>query len=252
MKTKIPAYKRAFDIVVSAGLILAISPLLILIAILIRLESKGPVIYYSLRTGRNYKVFKFYKFRSMVTNADSMVDKLKKTNNQYSAEEEADLEGKELNRSLIAFHRDNPLLVGNDFAYEIDDFDTYKDGDNKNSFFKVQNDPRITKIGHFIRKTSIDELPQLFNVLFGDMSIVGNRPLPLYEAEKLTIDKSVGRFLGPAGITGLWQVTDRGKADVDPDNRSRLDIEYAQNYNFIMDLKILWKTLPAAIQKENV
>ena len=84
------------------------------------------------------------------------------------------------------------------------------------------------------------------------MSVVGNRPLPLYEAEKLTTDERVGRFLGPAGLTGLWQVTERGKENVDPENRVKLDIEYAMNYNLWMDLKILIKTPLAAFQTENV
>ena len=98
----------------------------------------------------------------------------------------------------------------------------------------------------------MDELPQLFNVLIGDMSIVGNRPLPLYEAEKLTDDSWSERFMAPAGITGLWQVTERGKANTSDDSRKRLDIQYARTYNFWMDIKILIKTPLAAFQHENV
>jgi len=87
------------------------------------------------------------------------------------------------------------------------EFTKQKEEDINNAFVKIENDPRITKVGHFIRKYSIDELPQLFNILKGDMSIVGNRPLPLYEAEKLTADISIDRFMAPAGLTGLWHLT---------------------------------------------
>ncbi|MFX4489871.1 sugar transferase, partial [Acinetobacter baumannii] len=93
--------------------------------------------------------------------------------------------------------------------------------------------PRITKVGKFIRNTSIDELPQLWNVIIGDMSIVGNRPLPLYEAEKLTTDKYAMRFMAPAGITGLWQVEKRGKGEMSEEERLMLDNKYAENHSFI-------------------
>jgi lipopolysaccharide/colanic/teichoic acid biosynthesis glycosyltransferase len=115
-----------------------------------------------------------------------------------------------------------------------------------------RNDPRVTPVGAFLRRWSLDELPQLFNVLLGDMSLVGNRPLPLYEAEKLTQDDWVARFAAPAGITGLWQVTERGKANVSEDGRKKLDIEYARRYSLWLDLWILGRTLPAAIQKVQV
>jgi lipopolysaccharide/colanic/teichoic acid biosynthesis glycosyltransferase len=104
-----------------------------------------------------------------------------------------------------------------------------------------------------LRNTSIDELPQLFNVLIGDMSLVGNRPLPLYEAEKLTNDQSAARFLAPAGITGLWQVSKRGsKGGMSADERKALDVQYARNYSLKSDLTILLKTVPALFQQENV
>jgi lipopolysaccharide/colanic/teichoic acid biosynthesis glycosyltransferase len=123
----------------------------------------------------------------------------------------------------------------------------------ENAFFKMANDPRITKVGRILRNTSIDELPQFINVLKGDMSIVGNRPLPLYEAELLTTDQWSKRFLAPAGITGLWQVTKRGGSNVmSADERKQLDIEYAENFSFWYDIKILLKTIPAMLQHENV
>jgi lipopolysaccharide/colanic/teichoic acid biosynthesis glycosyltransferase len=118
---------------------------------------------------------------------------------------------------------------------------------------KIANDPRITRIGRILRNTSIDELPQLWNVLRGDMSIVGNRPLPLYEAEKLMTDQHMGRFIAPAGITGLWQVMKRGKGgDMSEDERKALDNEYAQQYSLKKDLGIILRTIPALFQKENV
>jgi lipopolysaccharide/colanic/teichoic acid biosynthesis glycosyltransferase len=121
------------------------------------------------------------------------------------------------------------------------------------TFIKIENDPRITRIGRFIRNTSIDELPQLYNVLKGDMSIVGNRPLPMYEAEKITTDQFALRFIAPAGITGLWQVTKRGKGGpMSEEERMELDNQYAKTYSFWNDIKLILKTIPALFQKENV
>jgi lipopolysaccharide/colanic/teichoic acid biosynthesis glycosyltransferase len=116
----------------------------------------------------------------------------------------------------------------------------------------IKNDPRITRIGGFLRSSSLDELPQLFNILMGDMSLVGNRPLPLYEAEMLTSNEWSMRFLGPAGLTGLWQISKRGKEDMSERERKKLDNFYAQNYSFWLDLKILLGTFPALFQKEKV
>jgi lipopolysaccharide/colanic/teichoic acid biosynthesis glycosyltransferase len=124
-------------------------------------------------------------------------------------------------------------------------------GDNA-TFVKIANDPRVTRVGKIIRKYSIDELPQLYNVLTGDMSLVGNRPLPVYEADRLFEEESGGRFLAPAGLTGLWQVSKRGAPDMSTTERIDLDIKYAKNQSLINDIKILLRTFTAFIQKENV
>jgi len=148
---------------------------------------------------------------------------------------------------------DEVMLVGDDYVVAESDFNKEKKEDINNAFVKIENDPRVTKVGKFIRKYSIDELPQLFNILKGDMSIVGNRPLPLYEAEKLTADASIDRFMAPAGLTGLWQVEERGKGGMmSAEERKQLDITYGQTYNFMLDMKIIFRTLTAFIQKENV
>ena len=206
---KVPVAKRAFDILFASVMILLLSPVLILIALVIKLESKGSIIYRSKRVGSGYEVFDFLKFRSMFQGADAKLAQLSHLNQ-------------------------------------------YDEKGGGPTFVKIQDDPRVTRVGKFIRKTSLDELPQLFNVLFGDMSIVGNRPLPLYEAEQLTKDEWAMRFLAPAGITGLWQVSKRGKADMSVEERIKLDISYAENFSFWYDTKILAKTIPAMIQDEAV
>jgi lipopolysaccharide/colanic/teichoic acid biosynthesis glycosyltransferase len=134
---------------------------------------------------------------------------------------------------------------------ELQHLNQYKEGTGS-VFVKFANDPRITSVGKFIRKYSIDELPQLLNVIKGDMSIVGNRPLPLYEAELLTSDEWSARFMAPAGLTGLWQVTKRGSNDMSMEERIALDIQYAKNYSVLTDVRIILKTFTAFIQKEDV
>lgn len=207
---KMPLSKRLFDIAASGSALLVLSPFLLIVAAAVAIESRGPVIFKSKRVGTGYKIFDFYKFRSMRVGASAELSKLSNLN-QYDKSETG-----------------------------------------ATTFVKLKNDPRITKIGSFIRNYSIDELPQLFNVLIGDMSLVGNRPLPLYEAEMLTSNEWTMRFLGPAGLTGLWQVSRRGKADMSERERKKLDNFYAQNHSFWLDLKILLKTLPATVQKEKV
>ena len=125
--------------------------------------------------------------------------------------------------------------------------------DNKAAnFFKISNDPRITRVGRFLRNTSLDELPQLFNVIKGDMSLVGNRPLPLYEASTLTTNEFVERFMAPAGITGLWQIKKRGQAEMSCEERINLDISYARKSNMLYDLWIMANTPKALLQKSDV
>lgn len=207
---KTPVGKRIFDIIVAALCLIILSPLFLLIAIVIRLESRGPIIYRSKRAGKGFKVFDFYKFRTMVDNADQQIDSFSELN----------------------------LYAGNT--------------EKKIKFFKIENDPRVTRVGSFLRNSSLDELPQLINVLKGDMSIVGNRPLPLYEASTLTTNDTSERFIAPAGITGLWQVTKRGRDNMDAEERVGLDISYARQQGFRMDCKILMQTPLALIQKSNV
>ena len=128
-----------------------------------------------------------------------------------------------------------------------------KSTERANTFFKMENDPRVTRVGRIIRKYSIDELPQLFNILKGDMSVVGNRPLPIYEAEQLTSDNYIERFMAPSGLTGLWQVEKRGNGgSLSPEERKQLDIKYARTFSFSLDMKIIIRTFTAFIQEENV
>lgn len=194
--------KRAFDVIFSTLTLLALSPVMIVIAILIKLESRGPVFYISKRVGTGYHIFNFFKFRTMRHNADSQLDSVRRLN-KYISE------------------------------------------NGKPVFFKADNDPRVTRVGRFLRRTNLDELPQFFNVLKGDMSIVGNRPLPLYEAENLTTDLWSKRFLAPAGITGLWQVS-KDKVISDRE-RKELDVAYAERSSFLFDIGIIVKTIPQAL-----
>ena len=145
------------------------------------------------------------------------------------------------------------MMVSDDFVLTEEDFISMQRTKQENAFVKLEKDPRITNIGQFIRKYSIDELPQLFNILKGDMSVVGNRPLPLYEAELLTRDEYIDRFMAPSGLTGLWQVEKRGGAGkMSAEERKNLDIKYAKEFSFKMDLSIIFRTFTAFIQKENV
>lgn len=252
---RLPLWKRTFDILFAGVAVIVLSPVLIGTAIAIRLESKGKVIYKSQRVGSNYQIFNFLKFRSMYTNADKRLKELNALN-QYQIEEvESSDDGPEIRFDDLSGTPDEEenLLISDDFVISEEDFVKKKEKAQNNTFIKLENDPRVTRVGRVIRKYSIDELPQLFNILKGDMSIVGNRPLPLYEAELLTSDEYIDRFMGPAGLTGLWQVEKRGSSGkMSADERKQLDIKYAKTFSFQLDMKIILRTFTAFIQKENV
>lgn len=245
-------WKRLFDIATAGTLLLLLSPLFLLVCLLIKVESPGPAFYYSSRVGTGYRIFKFWKFRSMRQDADLLLGAIKNLN-QYQAAASPAGRSLPVCATCTSFQDCHHKLVNaqGEFICESQHQQAAKTKAGP-AFIKVANDPRITRIGMVLRKTSIDELPQLFNVLCGDMSIVGNRPLPLYEAEKLTTDEFAARFNAPAGITGLWQVTKRGQADMSELERINLDIRYARKVSLRQDLKILLKTFPAMYQKENV
>ena len=208
---RILSLKRLFDILFSLVALIIHAPIFLVVMVLIKLDSRGPIFYISKRAGSGYKVFNFYKFRTMKVGSDKQLSELTHLN-QY----------------------------------------TNGNGNGKSVFVKLQNDPRITKLGKFLRNSSLDELPQLLNILKGDMSVVGNRPLPLYEAMQLTTDQWALRFIAPAGLTGLWQITKRGKKDMSEEERISLDCSYAKDRSFFKDLKIILKTIPAMVQKEEV
>ena len=249
---KTPFFKRTFDIVVACTALLLLSPLLLFFIIAIRLESKGKVYYISKRVGTGFKVFNFLKLRSMYPDADKRLKEYQHLN-QYKEEKEK----KVLEAETVSGHDDGVMLFGDEVQVEEKEHIRMKKEEQDSAFVKFENDPRITKVGHIIRKLSIDELPQLINVIKGDMSIVGNRPLPLYEAELLTTDDWTDRFNGPAGITGLWQVEARGKSSkMSPEERKQLDNKYVEiansKFSFWKDIWIIIRTFKAVFQKENV
>lgn len=253
-KYKIGFWKRSFDIALAGGVLLLAAPFLLLVILAIRLESKGKVYYISKRVGTGYRIFNFLKLRSMYPDADKRLKEFQHLN-QYVGDE-ADTEGE----SIVLDENgteNGVMLIGDDTEVDEVAHNHKKRKENNSAFIKFDNDPRITKVGKIIRKLSIDELPQLINVLKGDMSIVGNRPLPLYEAEMLTTDEWTERFNGPAGITGLWQVEARGRtAKMSPEERKQLDVKYVEYANssraFLYDMWIVLRTFKAVFQKENV
>lgn len=189
--------KRLLDLVVSTMALLALLPVFIVTALSIVIENPGPIFFVQIRVGRNGKHFRFYKFRSMVVNADQIKDEL-------AAQNES------------------------------------KDG----VIFKMKNDPRITRTGRIIRKFSIDELPQLINVLKGDMSLVGPRPPVPKEVAQYTLEQRK-RLHAIPGITGLWQVS--GRSDIPFTDQVRLDLQYIQSAGVFNDLRLLLRTVPAVL-----
>jgi exopolysaccharide biosynthesis polyprenyl glycosylphosphotransferase len=192
--------KRLFDLSMAGLLVILLFPLYSAIAVLIRLNSPGPIFYRQTRVGLRGTYFRAWKFRTMVTNADQLQQQLESQNQM-------------------------------------------KDG----ILFKLKEDPRVTKVGKILRQYSLDELPQLFNVLLGEMSLVGPRPLPIRDVEKFA-DHHFARHEVLPGITGLWQVS--GRSDIiDFEDVVQLDLDYIQNWSLVLDMTILLKTIKVVFQK---
>lgn len=183
--------KRILDLLLSLLALVILSPLLLIVAIVIKIESKGPIIFSQKRIGLNGQEFKMYKFRSMVVNAEELKEKLAKKNEMSG-----------------------PM-------------------------FKIKDDPRITKVGKFIRKTSIDELPQLINIVKGDMSLVGPRPSLPKEVAKFE-PWMLDRLNVKPGLTCFWQVS--GRNNIDFIEWMKLDLKYVDERSFLLDLKLIFKT----------
>jgi exopolysaccharide biosynthesis polyprenyl glycosylphosphotransferase len=204
--------KRSLDIVGSIGGILALSPLMLTIAAVIKMTSPGPVIFKQIRLGKRGVPFVFYKFRSMSVNADDRI-----------------------HREYVA------SLIGGEH-------DAINQGDAAKPLYKLKSDPRVTRVGRVLRKTSLDELPQLFNVLMGTMSLVGPRPPIPYEAEKYEAWHLRRVLEIKPGITGLWQVEGRSKTSFD--DMVRLDLRYMRNRSLMFDLKLLIRTFAVVLKRE--
>ena len=190
--------KRGLDMALAGVGLVALSPILALIALAIRLDGHGPVIFAQERFGFNKRRFRMFKFRTMITDAEAL---------QSTLEDRNEAAG--------------PV-------------------------FKIKDDPRVTRIGKFLRKTSLDELPQLWNVLRGDMSLVGPRPLPLRDVHRFSESWLMRRFSVRPGVTGLWQVS--GRSDLTFSRWVALDLQYIDRWSLGLDLKILAMTVPAVLK----
>ena len=188
--------KRALDVIGAICGLAVLSPLLLIVSVLIKLESKGPILYTQNRVGKGGQIFKLYKMRSMLVNADQLKEQLQKQNEMSGPA------------------------------------------------FKMKNDPRITKVGRIIRKYSIDELPQLWNVIRGDMSLVGPRPALIDEVSQWE-SPYFDRLNVPQGLTCIWQT--EGRSNTSFENWMELDLEYVSQKSFLLDLKLIFKTIKVVI-----
>lgn len=186
--------KRLVDVAIAAPALIALLPLLVLIAMAVRLDSPGPALFLQIRVGQNGRRFRMWKFRTMFDGAE---------NRQAEIEERNEVRG---------------------------------------AAFKIRDDPRVTRLGRWLRRTSLDELPQFVNVLLGEMSLVGPRPLPLRDAGRLPEDWQ-RRFAVRPGLTCLWQAG--GRHRIGFDDWMRLDLDYIDNWSLLLDFKILLRTVPA-------
>lgn len=192
--------KRILDIIIASIALVILSPIFLIIAILIKLESPGPVFFGHKRMGKNGKEFKLWKFRSMVANAEELIK-----------------------------------------TFTPEQMKEFKEN------FKLENDPRITKIGKFLRKTSLDELPQLINIIKGDLSIIGPRPVIGEELNKYRNNKNKFLSVTP-GLTGYWAAN--GRSNTTYQQRMMMELYYIDNMSFELDLKIFFKTILSVVKKE--
>lgn len=192
--------KRFFDIVLASIGMIVLSPIFLIISLAIKLESKGPIFFKHTRIGKDGKIIKIYKFRSMVNNAEDLI--------------------KEFTPEQMKEYREN---------------------------YKLTNDPRITKVGKFLRKTSLDELPQLINIIKGDLSIIGPRPVVSDELKKY--GTNTRKFLSVTpGLTGYWAAN--GRSCTSYEQRMQMELFYIDNLSLKMDIKVFFKTIEAVIKRE--
>lgn len=192
--------KRILDIIIASIGLIVLSPIFLIIAILIKIESPGPVFFGHKRIGKNGKEFKLWKFRSMVVNAEELIK-----------------------------------------TFTPEQMKEFKEN------FKLENDPRITKIGKFLRKTSLDELPQLINIIKGDLSIIGPRPVIEEELNKYRNNRNKFLSVTP-GLTGYWAAN--GRSNTTYQQRMMMELYYVDNMSFELDAKIFFKTILSVVKKE--
>lgn len=192
--------KRVIDVILASVALILLSPLFAIIAIAIKIDSKGPVFFAHKRIGKNGKIIKLYKFRSMVINAEELIK-----------------------------------------SFTPEQMREYKEN------YKLTNDPRITKVGKFLRKTSLDELPQLINIINGDLSIIGPRPVVADELEKYGVNKDKFLSVTP-GLTGYWAAN--GRSNTTYEQRMKMELYYIDNLSLKMDIKVFFKTILSVVKKE--